>query len=802
MSAKALKLGLFSQSSFPAPVSPELLACSPTLNLAATISGSNTLAIRRAQGELVSSNTDRVHTIQALCWRPDGQFLAVAWDDGTVRLLGVENTKVVHRISVSQDAADLDADPEPITHVAWARNLTGKRHFGGDNDIASRLQGLGLSSADELRHGDLARGKADDLADLPHALTFLEIDTSLPKISPLPVSGGIGDDMFIFSTTASLESMFPPLRPEDNDVVDVMAVGTRDGCVHLSIYDSFPIGSFKIPIKQGPSPNSSQIDGGYQLGLHAAHPEVSTHSLLLRKSGEESVKHLYLIPMDLRFVSYSPVNLSLLASKTTTLQKLLRYLKQTQTHIVNEWTSTRELPSRFLSYIQEDLQKMGSGPANIVQALYHTVLTGHVHRPVREWLVDSIAERGHKRWEKAVIPGLENLRNLIHENMLPAIERCTLILSRLSGIARFHEEEDHVGFTNTEITRLVDILSALNLICHRVLLIVMEELELFRIFSSWLRLTIDRVSSSTVPEEFVEKEALLDPAKILRYIERFLVSSPMAVHFAKVPREAWDEDWERMQDSSGVLNELDNQLKRQEAGSSYMKGLTQMAFVVDFLTAKAGDVFKNIAEAEKRSVRFGQAQKLELVRESSGLETFTSVDAKMCSVPKPNGVDGITYTAVVTEENPFEIAIFETKIEVINGISSAPSTALYYSHCLDPGSDGRIIDIKFLDEEVLLALCHSKDQKPSLLRILFRPVDTRYQANESGIATLTQGSLTLSVRVMELPEDVASFVPVRMEVMEANDSRGGVPARVCLLGKDGVSYKVYSLPDQEHLLQA
>lgn len=89
-----------------------------------------------------------------------------------------------------------------------------------------------------------------------------------------------------------------------------------------------------------------------------------------------------------------------------------------------------------------------------------------------------------------------------------------------------------------------------------------------------------------------------------------------------------------------------------------------------------------------------------------------------------------------------------------------------------------------------------------MLRILFRPVDPRYQANESGIATLTQGSLTLSVRVMELPEDVASFVPVRMEVMEANNSRGGVPARVCLLGKDGVSYKVYSLPDQEHLLQA
>lgn len=305
----------------------------------------------------------------------------------------MENTKAVHRITVSQQPADPDADPEPIIYVAWARNLTGKRHFGTDHDIASRLRGLVLSSVDDFGQGGSGGSGPDDLVDLPHALTFLEIDTSLPKISPLPVSGGIGDDMFVFSTTASLESMFAPLKPEDNDRVDVMVVGTKEGCVHLSIYDSFPIGTFRIPIKQGPSPNSSQIEDGYQLCLHAAHPEVSTHALLLRQTGEEPVKHMYLVPMDLRFVSYSPVNLSLLASKTTTLQKLLRYMKQTQTHIVNEWTSTRELPSRFLSFIQEDLQKMESGPTNIVQALYHTVLTGHVHRLVREWLVDSIADR-------------------------------------------------------------------------------------------------------------------------------------------------------------------------------------------------------------------------------------------------------------------------------------------------------------------------------------------------------------------------------------------------------------------------
>lgn len=54
------------------------------------------------------------------------------------------------------------------------------------------------------------------------------------------------------------------------------------------------------------------------------------------------------------------------------------------------------------------------------------------------------------------------------------------------------------------------------------------------------------------------------------------------------------------------------------------------------------------------------------------------------------------------------VGIFETKIEVINGISSAPSTAFYPIRCLDPASERRIVDIKFLNDGVLLALCHSK----------------------------------------------------------------------------------------------
>lgn len=415
MSAENLKLSLFSQSTFPAAVPPALLASSPTLNLTATVTDDNTLAIRRARGELVSSFSERGKAFNGFCWKADGTFspyplyrqrltvqigqlLAVACDDGTVCLLGAENTKALHRIKQTRRAGDADQKtappPSPVTYIAWVRNLTGTKHLSRAHDeLAAKLRRLGLD--DDAAEATLGGDDHVDV-DLPHALTFLEIDTSLPKLSPLPVSGGVGDDMFIFSTTASLESLFPPLKAEDNDVVDVMVFGTQDGALHVSIYDSFVIGGFRSSaFSRNSSAVSSQGTAAWdlQLCLHAAHPEVSTHSLLLRPPGDDKPRCLHLMTMDLGFVSYSPVNLSLLASKMTTLHKLLRYMRQTMVHITNEYQSTRELPSRFLNSIQQDLQQMKSGPTNIVQALYHTVLTGHVHPPVREWLVDSIGDR-------------------------------------------------------------------------------------------------------------------------------------------------------------------------------------------------------------------------------------------------------------------------------------------------------------------------------------------------------------------------------------------------------------------------
>ncbi|KAK4455960.1 anaphase-promoting complex subunit 4 [Podospora aff. communis PSN243] len=766
--APAPKLGLFSSSKLSTPVSGGHLACNPVIDLTATVGDTgNVLFVWRANDQLVSKHAERNQKALAVKWKQDGQFLAVGWSDGVVRLAGLESSKAVHHIRVC-DAADAKID-----FIAWSRNVIGKRS-AGRNPLGA------------LPSHDVSLDDRKSLADLPHELTFLEIETALPKISPLPVSGGSGDDMFVFSTTSSLEFVFRPIQPGEADAVHVMIVGTSDGSIHLSIYDSFVIGSFKYsPRRQSPA------SSGFQLCGHGSHPKLSTHALLFCPQGRDGTL-LHLVPIDLTFVHYSPVNLSLMASKMTTLQNLLRYLKQTQAHMVGEWKSTRELPGRLLNAVKEDLDNMERGPVSIVQALCHTVATGHVFPPVKEWLVDSLAERGHKRWDKAVVSGLENLRSLVHENFLPALERCGIILSRLLGIARFHDTRESIGFRPAQVTRLMDIVSCLMVVAHKILLAVMDELEHFQSFSSWFRLEIDRQASSTLSDELTEKDVTVDNIKVLAYIQRYLVSSPLEVYFGEATREDYTHSQELVDDGASLLEMLDKQLQRQEAGQQYMKALPHISFLVNYLTSRSNVIFQEIAEAEKRSVRFGQPTELSIDQK------MWKQDVHVYPRRKSDVTEAVAFTCIVSEGDKDRVYLFRTTIPIVNGISGATSTE---ACSLVLPKDLSIVDFKFLDENALLVLCSAKEElKHGLVWISYRSTSIPWAEYRQGRAINTanlppreqQNQMCMWFGFSKIPTGLA---PVQMEVQKKSNSRDDMPARVCLLGRDKAMLMSYALPD-------
>ncbi|OAA44847.1 Quinoprotein amine dehydrogenase, beta chain-like protein [Metarhizium rileyi] len=776
------RLSLFSETEFvsKAPISFPL-SC-PTLDLSATWDADGrSLFIYRPPCQAVSKihqvgppGTQAPEVVTAT-WKPDGRFLAVGWSDGVVRLMGLETNKAAHHIPVCEGGK-----ATAISRIGWASCNVSSKAAGGPRIRADD----GLSTDPTPPDGDLP-------PNLPQELTFLEVDTALPKISPLPTSSaGADDDATVFTLRTGIDFLFQPPKREEYEQVNVMVVGTDDGNLQLNIYDSFLVGTFPSPVSESPSTS-------YMIS-HAAHPQLSTHALVFAQTQTEP-EHLHLVPMDLPFIYSSPINLCLLASKLTTLQKLLRYIKQTQLHMQVEWKNTRELPSRFLRSVQGDLEGLSRGPRSIVPALYHTVVTGHAYEPVREWLVDNLAERGHKRWDKAVVSGLENIRSLVHENFLPALERCAIILSRLRGLAQFHDDRDDIGYSVTQTSRLLDIIGCLSLVGHKILLNAMDELEHFNAFSTWLRAQIDRlVSSSTAADELTEKEATMDTSKVLTYIERYLTNSPLDVFFDQVSEEDWQTDLEHMEDGVSLLPILDAQLRKQESGQASRRAIQHVDFLVSYVTTCSRRLFKDVAEATKRRVRFGEAVKLSIG------QAITLMDTRMChtgcDASPPNlrpsldarlltsAQTGNIYTALASKLSKNKVYIFRSGIDIKNGISSSQQTTLTCIRLVDK----KLVDLKFLNDKTLILLCTRTDNTPIITVVPIGPEHLEYKAYDSATNDIPTTEVA-DLEELTLPPEHA-MRPVRMEVRDKTDLRGEVPTRICLLSSNKTTWRTFVLP--------
>jgi anaphase-promoting complex subunit 4 len=286
----------------------------------------------------------------------------------------------VHHYQTYQQKEDSDPTEQATpkaTCVGWGVNFT-------DSNAAQRHldESAGQISVDDLLAPGVYPSKASAMfkADLPRELALLDIESSLPKLSTLPATGGEDD---VFSSRASLDAIFHSSR-DTNDSVDVLSVGFNDGTVHLRIFDCFEIGSFPVG-------SSTGVSDSCRILRHASHPLSSTHALLVSPAKGDTRGPLELVTMDLRFITKSGRYLSLLASKTTQLQNLLRYIGQVQRQIELEWKNAQELPARFLRSVNEDLREKCQ--CDFITAIYHLVVTGHCFEPMREFLIDIVGDR-------------------------------------------------------------------------------------------------------------------------------------------------------------------------------------------------------------------------------------------------------------------------------------------------------------------------------------------------------------------------------------------------------------------------
>lgn len=330
--------------------------------------------------------------------------------------------------------------------------------------------------------------------DLPRELSNIDVETSLPKLATLPPTGvGVDDD--VFSSRGSVDVIFHGGGGNSGSGgqggVDTLLVGLDEGgrCeVHLRIFDSFEVGTVDLV---GVLP--VQAAGGASRVLKIeSHPFLSTVFLVVeqRPAGvatpTKGNSSLHLLSLDMSFIPQTGRNLPLVARKATQLGNLLRYISQVHTQLVAEVKAAFDLPSKFLRNVNESLAEADEN-ADFVYAAHHLAVTGDYDPKLKEWLVDEVGDRGLKRWEKAVGDCLEVVRRMTSECLLPALERCLVVLSRLDGLARFPPTSSRLGLDEKSVRRVRETIDTMGILAEDLLLDVGAEMREFAAFIKWLK---------------------------------------------------------------------------------------------------------------------------------------------------------------------------------------------------------------------------------------------------------------------------------------------------------------------------
>ena len=655
-------------------------------------------------------------------------MLAIALSDGTILLIDSFTGKIAHQI--------LAKIPQPVSLPDWSSNqptdsssaktptqskLFWSSHLASVNTTRAQLQ----DSDSEATLDDLLGLNADvskllnAKANLPRPLAQLDIETSLPKLSTLPATGSDDD---VFSTRNSIDSIFHPQtsnapgQKASGDIIDVLLVNSNFCNLHIRIFDSFEIGA--VDVAQA-LPKGLK---GIRVLQQASHPLLSTHFFVLEAASDGPVPRsraqskednsFHVVSMDLRFIPQTSYNLTLVASKATQLQNLFRYVSQIQSQLSQEVRTAFDLPSRFLRNVNESLAEQDSS-ASFTTAAYHLAVTGQCDPRLKEWLVDEVGERGLKRWDKAVGDCLDLIRRMMSECLLPAIERCQVVVSRLDGLARFSESATRLGLDEKDIRCVRETLDVLTILCEDLLRDVCVEIREFAAFMRWFKWEAEVEALEEGSERCEEmRESYNGEAElhmVLDYISGAMQKSRVAAYIDVTKKEHSKGAKEDASESQLVEN------YKQARRRSSRNELPKFEEIVMTLKSRSEMVFSGIANTLRKNILCSYIGELTEPIDTAIMD---------CRVIHSGSSDDSYDVQIVGKSSTSDGD--EMVVYVVAGTRQGPKLATLQKRRVPDGSG--ILDLQFVDDHGAFALVQAERDR----KLLWQSVDgeeweTRYQ---------------------------------------------------------------------------
>lgn len=203
---------------------------------------------------------------------------------------------------------------------------------------------------------------------------------------------------------------------------------------------------------------------------------------------------------------------------------------------------------------------------------------------------------------------------MAHENLLPALERFVVLVSRLRGLSKFQDSNATLGLSTQELNNILDTVNCVQLLAHSILLSAGTELRQFLAFSTWLHCEIETQSvdpTSASAEEASEKENHIDHARVLDYIEGAMTESRLLRFFdVRTPNDN-RSSWDLAADGTSVYEMYKREHQRSLQGQPSRCKLPGLQELSTHLGTQCELVFKRIAETQSRNVMFGTSVLLE-----------------------------------------------------------------------------------------------------------------------------------------------------------------------------------------------
>lgn len=415
--------------------------------------------------------------VDALCysWCPTMDLVAITVGNGKRVLIFRMNGTKVWDIPINQGIVkDLVWRPDG---KQLAITLTKSQTLVYDTNTARLLSTL--STTQDANFGHWIVSDAPPTNNKFAGIIDSDVMKSLPRLPPLPSSSKTAHT---FATREAIDV----IQHEKNNMMDLLFLfGDKD--VTITLHGLFLLGSVNI------IPQDSDDDI-----VNAATRTVEDHYVLT--SSFTTMQHT-LRRFSTQFVqSYDFLqDITLSSSKIIALLGYIEEILIFSTQAIKAYT---EFNTKFVGILKEELTNKNEV---VVDELYNLLLTGMMNDEVKDWIQNTVGDRGVKRWSKIGETAFESTRRTILYHLVPACERLILLLSKLNSMSKSSVtlsekfELEHLNNSSQAVKKLLKLLFDFVFKINR-------EQELFNSFIIWIHSTLSELQDEIPKEKYVTSE--------------------------------------------------------------------------------------------------------------------------------------------------------------------------------------------------------------------------------------------------------------------------------------------------------